>query len=188
MMAHRLADLLLTLHFELRRTFGVPGLVGALALGVAALTWTAIPTVEAQTRGMLDSARQARTAKTRYPGDAGRAPAEVNSLGKLPALFTTFADSGNDIAVIFSQARESHLTLGSAQYQIVTEPGAGFTHYQVVLPVKDQYGTIRRFVASVLNSVPNAALQEIHVERPAVDGNVLEARIRFDLIYRASRP
>ncbi|GAB7548854.1 hypothetical protein [Cupriavidus sp. 8B] len=188
MKMHRLADRLLTLHFEMRRTFGVPGLLGALALGVAAVTWTAIPTVEAQTRGLLDSTRQARTAKTRHPGDASRAPADVNSLGKLPALFSTFAESGNDIAVIFSQARESHLTLGSAQYQIVTEPGARFTHYQVVLPVKDQYGTIRRFVASVLNSVPNAALQEIHVERPAVDGNVLDARIRFDLIYRASRP
>lgn len=188
MKTRRLADLLLTLHFELRRSLGVPGLLGALALAAAALTWTAIPTVDAQTKGLLENARQAGTAKARHPDDAGRAAAEVNSLAKLPALFSTFAESGNDIAVIFAQARESHLTLGSAQYQIATEAGARFTHYQVLFPVKDQYGTIRRFVASVLNSVPNAALQEIHVERPAVDGNVLEARIRFDLIYRTNLP
>ncbi|MDF3839570.1 hypothetical protein P3W85_42530 [Cupriavidus basilensis] len=188
MNARRLPDFLLTLRFEMRRAFGVPGLLGAMALAAAAMTWSAIPTVDSQTRGLQDSARQARAAKARHPDDAGRGAAEVNSLGKLPALFSTFAESGNDIAVIFAQARESHLALGSAQYQTVTEPGATFTHYQVLFPVKDQYGTIRRFVASVLNSVPNAALQEIHVERPAVDGNVLEARIRFDLIYRTDRP
>ncbi len=101
---------------------------------------------------------------------------------------TPLPEGGEDLTVIFAQARESHLTLGSAQYQFSAEPGARFVRYQVTLPVKDQYGAIRRFIASVLNSVPNAALQEIHVERPAVDGNQIEARIRFALIYRTERP
>jgi hypothetical protein len=184
----RLRDLLQTLRFELRRTLGVPGLVGGLALGAAVLAWSSVPAVESATRDLLYSARQARSAKARQPDDAVRASVDAHSLDNLPDLFSTFAASGDDIALIFAHAQQNHLTLGSAQYQVTAEPGARFTRYQVLLPVKDQYGTIRRFVASILNSVPNAALQEIHVERPAVDGNVLDARIRFDLIYRTSRP
>ncbi|MEX3823492.1 hypothetical protein AB3X93_35390 [Paraburkholderia sp. BR14262] len=69
-----------------------------------------------------------------------------------------------------------------------TDAGARFTRYQVMLPVKDQYSAIRHFLALVLNNVPNAALREIHVERPAVDGNILDARVRFELIYRSAQP
>jgi hypothetical protein len=104
----------------------------------------------------------------------------------LPDLLSTFDESGNDISIILARAQEMHLTLGSAHYQVAAETSSRFKHYQVLLPVKDQYVTIRRFIAAVLNSVPNAALQEIHVERPAVGDNTLDARIRFDLIYRTN--
>jgi hypothetical protein len=106
-------------------------------------------------------------------------------LEALPGLFPSLAQSGSDIALILAQARKSHLILGSAQYQLIAaEPNARFTRYQVLLPIKDQYSTIRRFLATVLNSMPHTALQEIHVERPSVDGSLLEARVRFELIYR----
>ncbi|KVP62880.1 hypothetical protein WJ92_07850 [Burkholderia ubonensis] len=50
------------------------------------------------------------------------------------------------------------------------------------------FDRLRQFVARVLNNVPNAALQEIHVARPAVNGNVLDARVRFELVYRSAQP
>jgi len=184
----RLADLWWTLRFEWRRTLGLPGLLGALALAAAAVAWSSVPIVESGTRELMRGAMQARSARAPHHDEAGTASADARSLDKLPDMFSTFAQSGDDIALIFEQAQQSHLTLGSAQYQLASEAGSRFVRYQVLLPVKDQYATIRRFIASVLNSVPNAALQEIHVERPAVDGSQLEARIRFDLIYRTGRP
>jgi hypothetical protein len=188
MIANRLRNLLQTARFELRRVFGWPGLAAAVVLAVAAGAWWAAPAVESGTRELRESARLALAAKVLHPERDARATEYAQLLDTLPELFPVFVQSGDDIAAILAQARAANLTLGSAQYQIGADRTGAFTSYQVVLPVKDRYVAIRRFVALVLNNVPNAALQEIHVERPAVSGDVLEARIRFDLIYRASRP
>jgi hypothetical protein len=188
MKADQLRDELLTLRFEMRRSLGLPGLLGVLMIGAAAIVLATIPGVESQTKEMHDMQDSARTANAHRLVDRHGAAVDAVALDSLPALFPGFAQSADDIALIFAQARDSNLTLGSAEYQVTTESGAHFTRYQVMLPVKDQYSSIRRFLASVLNKVPNAALQEIHVERPAVDGNILDARVRFELIYRTAQP
>jgi hypothetical protein len=188
MKADQLRDMLLTLRFEMRRSFGLPGLLGALMIGAAVVAGAAIPGVESETHEIQDPARLARAAQAHHVVDERSAAVDAVALDTLPELFPGFTQSADDIAAIFAQARDSNLTLGSAEYQVTTESGARFMRYQVLLPVKDQYSAIRRFLASVLNHVPNAALQEIHVERPAVDGNILDARVRFELIYRTAQP
>ncbi|PCE21592.1 hypothetical protein [Burkholderia ubonensis] len=188
MKADRLRDRLLTLRFELRRAFGLPGLAGVLMLGAAAILYAAVSNVEADTRAMRDPAGLARATHNHRPAGERHAAADAIALDALPDLFPRFSQSADDIAAIFAQARDSHLTLGAAEYQVTSDAGAHFARYQVLLPVKDQYGAIRQFLARVLNNVPNAALQEIHVERPAVNGNVLDARVRFELIYRSAQP
>lgn len=191
MKADRLREMLLTLRFELRRSFGLPGLLGALMIGAAALMGAEIASVNADTKEMQDPTQvtqAAQAAKTRHAADQRSAEVDAIALDALPELFPHFSQSADDIASIFEQAHGSNLTLGSAEYQVNTDAGTRFTRYQVMLPVKDQYSAIRHFLASVLNSVPNAALREIHVERPAVDGNILDARVRFELIYRSAQP
>ncbi|WP_321822145.1 MULTISPECIES: hypothetical protein [unclassified Burkholderia] len=188
MKADRFADRLLTLRFAWRRAFGLPGLAGILMLGAAGITYAALAGVEADTRAMQVPAGVVRAARGHRPADVRGTAADVTTLDTLPALFPRFSQSADDIASIFEQARDSHLALGSAEYQMTTESGARFTRYQVMLPVKDQYGAIRHFLASVLNHVPNAALQEIHVERPAVGSSILDARVRFELVYRSAQP
>ncbi|HEX7906611.1 MAG TPA: hypothetical protein VF534_00775 [Paraburkholderia sp.] len=191
MKADQLHDRLLTLRFELQRTFGLQGLLGALLIGAAAIVTVSATSVESGSHDALvpaQTSRAARTAGAQHATHERSAVGDAVALDTLPALFPGFTQSADDIAVIFAQAHDSNLTLGSAEYQVTTEAGAPFTRYQVLLPVKDQYSAIRRFLAAVLNNVPNAALQAIHVERPAVDGNILDARVRFELIYRAAQP
>lgn len=188
MKADRFADRLLTLRFEWRRAFGLPGLAGVLMLGAAAITYAAIAGVESDTRAMLAPASVVRAAPGHRRVDVRGTAADATPLDALPALFPASSQSAEDIASIFEQARDSHLTLGSAEYQMTTESGGRFARYQVLLPVKDQYGAIRHFLASVLNNVPNAALQEIHVEHPAVGSSILDARVRFELVYRSAQP
>jgi hypothetical protein len=187
MSAGRLRELTRTAGFELRRVFGWPGLAGALVLAAAATAVSAVPALDVNTQSALEHARLARVAKASQPARESHANDEAHLLANLPELFPSLAQSGDDVATILAQAQAANLTLGSAQYQVGGDRSGPLTTYQVLLPVKDRYVSIRRFVALVLDSVPNAALQEIHVERPAVGGDVLDARIRFDLIYRASR-
>ena len=187
MTMNRLTDASRTAEFELRRLFGWPGLAGAAVLALAAAALGAIPALNADTHSVREGIALARAEKS--PHSARTTPAEDQAqvLAALPSLFPPFAQNGEDVATILAQAHAANLTLGSAQYQVGGDRSGPFTTYQVLLPVKDRYVSIRRFVALVLDSLPNAALQEIHVERPAVNGDVLEARIRFNLIYRASR-
>jgi hypothetical protein len=187
MRASRLGDLARTARFELRRSFGWPGLAGAAVLAVAAAASSAVPALNADTRSVRERIVLAHAAKAAHPEHRRHADDPAQVLAALPELFPSFAQNGDDVATILAQAHAANLTLGSAQYQVGGDRSGPFTTYQVLLPVKDRYVSIRRFVALVLDSVPNAALQEIHVERPAVNGDVLEARIRFNLIYRASR-
>jgi hypothetical protein len=182
----RLMDVLQTLRFESQRTLGLPGLLGAVVLVAAVVAFLSSRVVDDETARLAQSTRHARSTNALPHQELDRASLDAANLERLPDLLSTFDESGNDISTILARAQEAHLTLGSAHYQVATETSTRFKHYQVLLPVKDQYVTIRRFIATVLNSVPNAALQEIHVERPAVGDNTLDARIRFDLIYRTN--
>lgn len=183
-----LRERFLTLRFELTRRFGLAGLVGVVLLCAALVVVNSTVRMRNDTRELSNSARLMHAAKQPHVTDAAGPGTDAAMLDTLPDLFPRFAHSADDIAVILAHARDSNLAIGSADYLVVADSGGRYVRYQMLLPVKDQYGTIRRFLASVLNGVPNAALREIHVERPAVDGNVLDARVRFELVYRTARP
>lgn len=183
-----LRERLLTLRFELARRFGMAGLVCLALLCGAAVVADSALRMQAETSSLLNQVRPTRAAQKQQIDERARSDADAAMLELLPDLFPSFAGSADDIAAILAHASENNLTVGSAEYLVVAESGGRYVRYQMLLPVKDQYGTIRRFLASVLNGVPNAALREIHVERPAVDGNVLDARVRFELVYGTARP
>lgn len=184
-----LRDRLLTLRFELARRFGIAGLAGVLLLCSALIAMNGAMRMRADTLGLASSdARPTTAAKKSSAESEAHSYADSAMLASLPELFPPFARSADDIAAILAHASENSLTVGSAEYLVVAESGGRYVRYQMLLPVKDQYGAIRRFLASVLNNLPNAALREIHVERPAVDGSVLDARVRFELVYGTARP
>jgi hypothetical protein len=178
----------LTLRFELMRRFGAAGLAGIALLCAAAVVADSAMRMQSDTLELSNEVRPASAAKKAEVARDARSYADTAVLASLPDLFPRFAHSADDIAAILAHARDSNLSVGSAEYLVVADPGGRYVRYQMLLPIKDQYVTIRRFLASVLNSVPNAALREIHVERPAVDGSVLDARVRFELVYATARP
>ncbi|ALL70981.1 putative secretion system X transmembrane protein 2 (plasmid) [Paraburkholderia caribensis MBA4] len=178
----------LTLRFEWMRRFGVAGLAGIALLCAAAVVADSAARMQSDTLALSNEVRPASAAKKADVARDARSYADAAVLASLPDLFPRFAHSADDIAAILAHAHDSNLAVGSAEYVVVADPGGRYVRYQMLLPVKDQYVTIRRFLASVLNSVPNAALREIHVERPAVDGSVLDARVRFELVYGTARP
>jgi hypothetical protein len=188
MKADMLRERFLTLRFEFMRRFGVAGFAAIAVLGVAFVVANGALHVKRDTIDLLNEVLAGHTAKRPHPASDATPYADAALLETLPDLFPPFARSADDIASILTRAKDVNLAIGSAEYVVITDAGGRYVRYQMLLPVKDQYGTIRRFIASVLNSVPNAALREIHVERPAVDGSVLDARVRFELVYGTPRP
>ena len=51
----------------------------------------------------------------------------------------------------------------------------------MTLPVLGEYTQVRGFVNSVLDTVPNAAVDELTLKREEIADEQLEARVRFSL-------
>ena len=88
-----------------------------------------------------------------------------------------------DLRAIFRIARERGVILARGDYASARKAEASLTTFDVVLPVKANYATLRAFVASVLNALPHASLVELRLER---EGNQLNARVHLTLYYRES--
>lgn len=92
----------------------------------------------------------------------------------------------NSLSLIILAADEYGVSPQKAEYALLHNPDAGFSRYQVSLPVRGSYVDIRRFVITVLNELPSAALNDISFRRNSIDSEQTEAMVRFSLLFRKS--
>jgi hypothetical protein len=106
-------------------------------------------------------------------------------LARFQKWFPTSDTATTDLRTIFKAAQASHLTLTRGEYSLTAIDGSGgLQKFDVVLPVKEHYGSVKSFVADVLNELPHASLAELRVERPAAATDELDTRVHFTLYYR----
>lgn len=67
------------------------------------------------------------------------------------------------------------------EYQLMRNPSANFSRYQITLPVHADYVAVRQFSIDVFNALPNAALSEINFRRDDENHGQVQARLRFSL-------
>lgn len=85
------------------------------------------------------------------------------------------------LKTIFAIAKKQGLVLAQGEYKASFERNGQFYKYQILLPVKGQYGVIRQFCEQVLLAIPFAALDELNFKRDNISNRVLEAKLRFTL-------
>lgn len=161
------------------RHVGRAAWVALPALGLAAvLAAQVLPSLhdaQAQAAARLDAARRAR------PVDrAAELPLEARVVQTLPGL----PQRGRDVEALVGAARGAGLQLERADYTMAPEGGAGVARLQATLPLRGSYAQVRRFLATLLNTLPHAALESLQIERPDVRGTDLRATARIVLFYR----
>jgi hypothetical protein len=130
-----------------------------------------------RTRQLLDEARSPEARRIDPAGSAAR------SLDWIPEI----GSANSDMRRVFEAAQKTRVTLSRGEYSLANAGDAGgVRRYEVILPVRERYSTIKAFVAEVLNSMPHASLAELHIERESAQVEMLDARIRFALFYRSS--
>jgi len=88
---------------------------------------------------------------------------------------------------MFDTAQKHRIELTKGEYALAhAADSSRLQRFEVVLPIKERYATIKVFVAEVLKAVPHASLAELRIERSAVNVEELDARVHFTLFYRAS--
>jgi hypothetical protein len=153
----------------------LPLLAMALLLAAAVQPWA-----ESQRRELLREqvarlevqarARSAAPAATRDPRDALR--------DALPTLDRR----GRVIADFLAAAAQAKVPLAQAEYAIEEQEPA-LSRLRISVPVSDSYARVRGLIGSVLDRLPNAALDTLEMES-AGDGTVLDGRLQFSLWFR----
>jgi hypothetical protein len=153
----------------------VMAVLAVIGLGYAVRTQQEATQLQAQAE-----AARSRAALVTTP------PVEIVPAGeRLQNWFPTADTSTADLRKIFKAAQASHLTLDRGEYNMTAIDGSGgLQKFDVILPVKEHYGSVKSFVADVLNELPHASLAELRVERPAAATDSLDTRVHFTLYYR----
>jgi hypothetical protein len=90
-----------------------------------------------------------------------------------------------DLGTIYASAGRQKLDLVKGEYQLKAEPASPFVTYVVTLPVHAEYGPVKAFAANVLLDLPHASLDELRLSRDTAKGEMLDAVVRFTLVYRS---
>jgi hypothetical protein len=110
-----------------------------------------------------------------------------STAGRLRTFYEFFPSRENEPKVlgkIYKAARDESVRLAEGEYKYSLGKAGRMGMYQVNLPVKGSYVQLRKFIVKVLNTLPNASLEQISFKRETIGSAEIEANIRFTIYLR----
>ncbi|WP_034303822.1 hypothetical protein [Herbaspirillum sp. RV1423] len=166
------------------RALGRPGMLGLLLIGVSiALHFFLLAPIRQEVSDLKNEARQLR-ARSKLP------PSEIKVLNPAEQLadfykFFPLQDAVPEgMGRIYAAASAQGVVLERGDYQLANERDSKLVRYDIVFPVKGGYLQIRKFIAQVLNEVPNASLDSIVFTRQRINDPMIDAELKFALYVR----
>ena len=164
--------------------FGTGALIaGALLIGAALLWAVLLPGVSARVDQRGRAVAHARSMSALKP--VVSAPALASQ--RLAAFYAALGDGAHTdgiVARLFDAASETGVALNKGEYKPAHDIAGRFDVYTIVLPVKGDYSSLRRFSEKVLASVPYAALDDMRFKRNSMSDQAVEANLRFTAFLR----
>ncbi|MDO8251734.1 MAG: hypothetical protein Q7T78_18750 [Rhodoferax sp.] len=176
---------LLGLWYRTLRHAGPYGTVGGGLLLAAVLLASWIPHLQRQGQ-VLRIAVAAKSTAAPAPGTASvlRRMPVGEQVSEFVAEFPPLSQNPSDLDEVFQSARRRNVQLLQGEYQLKQEANAPLVIYTATFPVRTDYRSIKMFTADVLRALPNAAMDELRMNRSASGSPVLEAVIKFSFVYR----
>jgi len=153
----------------------------SLVFGITPWAWYGVN--HAALAKQEDNIRQQRLQSSAQHNNTVRL-AGLSSEQKLDNFYRTLGDRSRSekyLAVIFSGASRSGLSLDQGEYQWQFDRDSNIYRYQIHLPVKGNYGEIRKFCQMVLLELPFASLNEMNFQRESASDDALDANLSFTL-------
>jgi hypothetical protein len=171
---------------RVHRRIGLLGMLGIVMMAVAAWSAWQTPRWKRETAQLKTRLEVERVRLDELNRNVVARPDTSQQISDFVAWFPPADQSAADLNEIFAQADALGIRLLKGEYQLHREPPGDFVKYEVILPVKDNYTSVRRFVAAVLKKLPHAAITELRIERTNAESELVEARVHFSLIYRGA--
>jgi len=156
------------------RALGWPVLCGAGLVLVGALLLGLSQQLRLQKNALQLELRQAQKPVSKPAASATRG---------VPVIFPPASDYTADLAQIFDIAKGQGIVLASGDYRDADPTALGLDTRLVDLRINENYGALKEFLASVLNAMPHAAVQELRIERK--DGTTTKHQVflKLALVY-----
>lgn len=183
----QLTRVLLRLHLTLRRSSVGVLLAAAFALGAASMWFALLPGMAAR---IVDEARAVARARSAPLPKPVVSPATL-AAERLNAFYAVLGDAAHTEQVVmrlFDAAAEAGIKLDKTEYKPAVDRTGRFETYTIVLPVKGDYASLRRFCEKVLLKVPYAALDDMRFKRSSANDQTVEASLRFTVFLRPAAP
>jgi hypothetical protein len=107
-----------------------------------------------------------------------------NALAQVYARFPSQSDVPKWLSSIFTAARDMNVDLELGEYSYAKERGTPLARYQIELPVIAPYPTVRALVASLMNKMPFAALDDFAITKALPEDEVVNATLRMSIFVR----
>lgn len=170
---------------QLLDRFGAFGLAGIGLLVLACGLALYAPRLSSEAEDLRAEAERMRGRLDDVRRDLSQRPGSPQRAAELRESFPTVDHATADLRSIFDTARTNRIDLVRGDYALSSaEDSSRLRRFEVTLPLRERYVTIKSFVAGVLNAVPHASLAELRLERSATNVDQIDARVHFTLFYR----
>ncbi len=97
--------------------------------------------------------------------------------------FPSASEKEAALKTIIAIAEKNTLPLDAGKYETLTKESGQVVFYRISFPLKGAYPQIKQFLAKSLNTLPNAALSQIHFHHASGESNQVEAEVIFTLYF-----
>jgi hypothetical protein len=158
-------------------------IAGALLSGAAALWAVVLPGLSVRVEEQSREVALARAAP--LPKPVVSAPALASQ--RLDAFYAALGDGSHTeqiVSGLFDAASATGVVLDRAEYKPAHDAAGRFDTYTVIMPLKGDYSSVRRFSEKVLVALPYAALDDMRFKRNSASDPAVEANLRFTAFLR----
>ncbi|MCW5620598.1 MAG: hypothetical protein KIS79_05780 [Burkholderiales bacterium] len=164
------------MRWYLRRGRDVLGRYGMLGLALLVAAAVVFGTRVLPEHAALMTAKR-ELSQTAIPAsrDAALQPVRMDLRTGLDRFYGQFPPATGDLELLeqlYRAAAQAGVELDKANYELIQAPRQRLVRYRVDLPVRAEYLQIRRFVQSILEDLPNLALEQVSFRRTEGDGRI----------------
>jgi len=161
------------------RRFGWPGVAGGVGLALCLALYFL---VVQPARQQLDTARsnaaslQARIAQADQTSNERARPLD-EQLAEFYRVFPSEHEATDWIGNIAAIAERDGIVLQQAEYRTDRDQTGKLIRYQMSLPLKGKYPTIRKFLSDLRAEIPIVSLEQVQFERQKVGDPLVDAKV-----------
>ena len=156
---------------------GLAGLSMMLAAGLLQFGW--IQPAERELAGM-----QTQLAKLREQPPVPQQAGVQQQLAQFYRFFPQQASLSQQVRTLHTVTERQQLSTGRVDYKLSRVNGTPLTRYGIDYALVTDYPALRVYLAELLRTLPNAALEDIELQRSGDNVGMLEVKIGLALYFR----